>query len=1276
MIKKVKKHINKVLAIILTMCLLMNSGMAELFGFVGDEIIAYAASLPDNDFTWNLGSDGVLTITGTGEMPEYDWYSSSFQKSDVKSVVVGEGVTTISSYIFSGAGNLTSVTLPSTLKEIGTEAFYKCNLSGDMELPKGLEIIDHRSFSYCNGLKKVVIPDSVRTIRQGAFQGSINLAEVNYPLSWVEAGDNILNETAVKEIEIPEGVTKIPAYAFSETHSLEKVVFPGTLKEIGTEAFYKCNLSGGMELPEGLEIIDHRSFSYCNGLKKVIIPDSVRTIRQGAFECSINLAEINYPLSWVEAGDNILNETAVKEIEIPEGITKIPAYAFAGTDSLETVLIPDTVKDIGYNAFAECPLLNVCVNGYSKCLINLIDQNIAFKVLSRKRNEETKVIEEDGCNYTTNFSSVKNGGSISITCDYSINTAYTKLKGAYITIKIPNGTELLQKTLMYNEKLCNTFTDNNETITIPVSSQSGKITFSLKILENVNIVSYATLNYKLNNKEDYDIIGIINEDIPTISVSAPSVTNTDKVIISGIAPAESDVLVYIDDKYVKRVMSNKVGSYSTDIKLDNLEDEKQYTIKVLAIDENSNEIYAVTTIRYSPETPTMTDFVLNYNGNTYNLLSDSKPNITFVAGNCPMNFMVKFDYPEKVKKVYVTSDRGNVTKRMEAVWDENLNAFVANGYFDESDNNYVPGKINVYYAEEDSMLDFANTIELTDESYNEMFGDATVEITKNTNTEVEYEITLADNSKLALGMQEYQFEDGIRDMLGDDADKVLTKSISGRNYRTSALDLYSDSDDYITLGKMLINFLTDSGKNVVKKVTKDGTEYIYYQKWENGDLLTYLIDTGKGAVFKSFLKNAGPIAATEFLDQHLDSIVTYDLGSFVWNELYGTYQVVDSYSNTRDQIDDIRKSVSLSGKTEQEKLYINNLLDDYSKQARNIAICKGILNLVSSASKVVGIGTFTPQGLLLEGALLLVENVLMTLWEDKLNDNIAYLQGLSDDSSINWAIDPSGYVYEGVTSNRLSGVKTTAYWIPYDEEKDDETFWDAPQTDRAELWNASDWSQQNPLITDNDGNYAWDVPEGWWQVKYELDGYETTYSEWMPVPPPQTNVNIGMISTKKAQVENAEITDEGVKVVFDQYIDPQTVSKIELKNVNGEPVNYTISYIQDETNAEGKVLAKEFLLKTSTIIKSITVPESVLNYAEKSVEVYNKIFESSVVLGDTNNDGEINIADALMISRYDAGLAELNEDQLAVSDVNNDGEVNIADALMISRFDAGLIDSL
>ena len=68
--------------------------------------------------------------------------------------------------------------------------------------------------------------------------------------------------------------------------------------------------------------------------------------------------------------------------------------------------------------------------------------------------------------------------------------------------------------------------------------------------------------------------------------------------------------------------------------------------------------------------------------------------------------------------------------------------------------------------------------------------------------------------------------------------------------------------------------------------------------------------------------------------------------------------------------------------------------------------------------------------------------------------------------------------------------------------------------------------------------------------------------------------------------------------------------------------------------------------------------------------------EADGILGDVNGDGSADIADALMISRYDAGLTDLNDSQLAVGDVNGDGEVNIADALMISRYDAGLITSL
>ena len=64
------------------------------------------------------------------------------------------------------------------------------------------------------------------------------------------------------------------------------------------------------------------------------------------------------------------------------------------------------------------------------------------------------------------------------------------------------------------------------------------------------------------------------------------------------------------------------------------------------------------------------------------------------------------------------------------------------------------------------------------------------------------------------------------------------------------------------------------------------------------------------------------------------------------------------------------------------------------------------------------------------------------------------------------------------------------------------------------------------------------------------------------------------------------------------------------------------------------------------------------------------------IAGDTNGDGIADIADALMISRYDAGLITLDSTQISVSDVNSDGSADIADALMIARYDAGLIERL
>lgn len=111
---------------------------------------------------------------------------------------------------------------------------------------------------------------------------------------------------------------------------------------------------------------------------------------------------------------------------------------------------------------------------------------------------------------------------------------------------------------------------------------------------------------------------------------------------------------------------------------------------------------------------------------------------------------------------------------------------------------------------------------------------------------------------------------------------------------------------------------------------------------------------------------------------------------------------------------------------------------------------------------------------------------------------------------VKWVVDPSGYVYDAETHQRLEGVTVTAYGV---EDDKSESFWTKPPVTSPETpWDASEYNQSNPLLTNEDGKYSWDVPEGWWRVKYEKEGYITAWSDWLPVPPPQTEVNVGLQS--------------------------------------------------------------------------------------------------------------------------------------------------------------------
>lgn len=189
-------------------------------------------------------------------------------------------------------------------------------------------------------------------------------------------------------------------------------------------------------------------------------------------------------------------------------------------------------------------------------------------------------------------------------------------------------------------------------------------------------------------------------------------------------------------------------------------------------------------------------------------------------------------------------------------------------------------------------------------------------------------------------------------------------------------------------------------------------------------------------------------------------------------------------------------------------------------------------------------------------------------------------------------LDPSGYVCEAVPSNVLEGVTVTLY------KKDD---------DKEVQWIATDYDQTNPVTTNADGVYAWDVPAGQWKVKFEKEDYKLAETGWLTVPPPQTDVNVSLVSQESPEIASVSAYPEGVRVEFSQYMDIESVKGELSVTTNGNAITGSV----EAENAEGSLddpeteYASVFFFTFNEPTKSGKVTVSAAgakNYAGKTVE--------------------------------------------------------------------------
>ena len=1079
----------------------------------------------------------------------------------LKHIEVPEGVTVLPADVFSGS-SLETVKLPSTLETIGSQAFYYCVNLTSIELPDSVKTIGYRAFEECGNLETVKlsaqlvsidrnafgdcrklesieIPDSVTTIGYSAFQYCTALSSVKYPLGLQSTGGAIFAGcTSLKHIEVPEGVTVLPGDVFSASE-LETVKLPSTLVTIGASAFEGCRKLVSIEIPDSVTSIGYKSFRDCANLKSVKLPQQLLTIGQSAFDdcrslesisipegvtsigyaafrTCMSLTSANYPGSLQSTGGSVFHDcSSLKYMEFGEGVTSIGWGDFAYCISLETVLLPDSVRSIGRDAFTGCRNLraiglpqnlnSIDREAFEGCLsvtnvtvpnsvtyigtqafagvpglvfycdlqsyaaAYAVENAIPIVEIAASQEAPDAVLDKENSCYEINYGGISASGDLSMVAKYQLKDGSSATADQMI-FYFPQSVKLLEHTLYVNGDRCYDFQfeEDEGLLYVPISGSEGIVRFMLEPVRYDTITSYAKLQYYDIGRTNTEVVGTVYTELNLLNISAMSQTAQNFVHVSGVAAPEAEIKLYVDGVYTKSIKANKIGDYNTTVTLPDPSDGKEYSITASTAGI-SDQLYAATTVKYYKDTPTMTDFVMEYNGNTYTMeqLNGKKPVVRFNSRE-KFKFTICFDAVSNIDRLWVVSTRSNREKAIEAKWDPDAGAYVAEGWFDPEDHTYVPGKIGVRISRKSDKLTFDSQIDFTE-------------------------------------------------------DKYVNQLTS--NWKDATAEVIEDSENGSTVHIQVDGLELDLSTNIrpiPEGMTEASLEREGYTRYvdENGQAVyirTYDKPDAAGVVMVDFTKG-------QVTDYFVDQVIESSLGSTVGGvislikgqkELEEANQEFDRMRQdivNNPNLSDFEKRIALQRVNDAETINTLAAYGQFACTFVGIMGAVGVISLGPAAGLALAVGS-------------IVLSALQTQNMHKMNTFMYNLQ-----FGLRMAIDPSGYVYDSKTKQRLPGVTTTAYWIPYDEEV--ANFWDAvPEPDvYGEVWDSTEFSQINPMTTDKDGCYAWDVPEGWWRVKYEKEGYETTWSEWLPVPPPQTEVNIGMVCLNPATLPGDVDLDEDVDV--------------------------------------------------------------------------------------------------------------------------------------------------
>ncbi len=354
--------------------------------------------------TWSIDNSLTLTVSGSGAMTGYTssnyYLNAPWQEYApvVTKIVIGDEITSIGTYDFSGFVAVTSLTIGKGVSSVDGGAFYGCTALANLSFSSSntLTNIGDGAFYDCTPLKSLSLPTTVTAIGAEAFAGCKAITSVNVP-----AGVTALNKKvfygceSLKTVTLNSGVTSIEENAFGACIGLESIALPETLTNIGEEAFNGCsslttvNGNSTLVFPKNVATIGERAFANCNAIQSVIFAvvdedgeitasSNISNIAKEAFSGCVgltNLVIVGTAEEPAVIGDSAFAKTTnlkgvtlenvssigksgfyqsgIQSIALNEGLVTINDSAFEST-SLTSVKFPSTVADVKQKAFQNC----------------------------------------------------------------------------------------------------------------------------------------------------------------------------------------------------------------------------------------------------------------------------------------------------------------------------------------------------------------------------------------------------------------------------------------------------------------------------------------------------------------------------------------------------------------------------------------------------------------------------------------------------------------------------------------------------------------------------------------------------------------------------------------------------------------------------------------------------------------------------------------------------------------------------------------------------------